>query len=225
MAFGIEATGTNESVAATSSLTVNLTITAGNLLIVGVGYLDGQRPASVAWAPFSDNQALTLLKRQRESVNTGFAVDWWYLLSPSIKTAVVAVTMTGPVPLSAVCHSITDADLTTTFRDLTLTGDTADTEAGQADPVTVNCVSVAGDLVFDVMYAATGATADASQTVDLDSVAIGAQVGASHKTATGTSTTMSWTKDGGGTMHWSTAAISVIPGGGPAPRRFLLARH
>jgi hypothetical protein len=149
-------------------------------------------------------------------------VDWWYLLAPAVKTAVVVVTTTGVQDLGVVAHSIVDADQATTFRDVTLTGDTADTEAGQADPITVNCVSVAGDLVFDVMHAAAGATADASQTADLDSLVTGQQNGASHKTATGTSTTMSWTKDGGGTMHWAIAAVSVIPASGVTPRRWLL---
>ena len=198
------------------TLTPTLTITAANLLVVGVGYVDGgSQTTSVTWDVAGANQGLTLLKRQREAVSTGYAVDLWYLLSPTPGSSkLVTVVMSGATNTGVWAMGVAGANVIAgaagAFGDTTLTGGTADTEAGPSDPVTVTVLSGAGQLVVDIMVAATLSTVGADQTMILDDITTGTQFGGSYQDGA-LGGTMTWTKDGGGTQNWAIAAVSILP--------------
>lgn len=217
--LGNTATGETAPTASTLS-TGAFTVTggAGSLLVCGVGYTDGgQQPTGLAWDAAGVNQALTQIKRERESVNTGLATDLWVKYSPTGGTSkTVTVTMTGSITgWGVACAEFTGTDTSTPYG----TPASADTESGPTDPVTCTPSDWAtGDMSFNFMSAATSSTASVG-TSFFDSTGSGIQLGASTKGSTGA---LQWTKDGGGTQHWSSSCVAVHTagggGGGATPR-------
>jgi hypothetical protein len=206
----------NSASDASTGQAVTLTITSADLLMVGIGYLQGGIvPTAVTWDAAGVNESLTQLKRQRESVNTGIAVDIWYLKNPTAGSSKsITATMGGAGTIGIAAYGLLGADVAgTTFGDDTLTGGTADTEGGAADPATVTVTTAAGNLVIDMLMTQNLSSFGANQTAVLDDFGTGAQFGSSWQDGADGGV-MSWTKDGGGTQHWSIAAVSINASGG-----------
>jgi len=204
----------NEAFTSGTSLDVTVaTLVSGIMLVPVISTISTQTITGVVWDPAGFNEPLTLLKRQRESVNTGFAVDWWVHLTPTPgSNKPVRITADATVGMAACAieaQGVDTSSLAAVFRDITLTGDTADSEAGASDPVTVTVANVqASDLLVDAIIAQVSSTSD-QPNVQLDSTASGGQFGVSYQAGSDGST-LSWTKDGGGTQHWVTAVIVLM---------------
>ena len=214
--------------ASTASLDVtSVTVAAGQVLLVPIIYVQGlSNPASVAWDPAGVNEALTLLKRQREDGATGIAVDWWVRLNPTPGAAkTITVTNGDVIQCAAAAVGIADANtgsLAAFVRDTTLTGGTADSNGTASDPATVTVADViSGDLVLDVLVAQTSANPDTGQIALIDNITSGQQFGVSWKAGV-LGGVMSWLKEGGGTQQWAIAAMAikaVAAAAGPLPFR------
>ena len=196
------------STLSTSAFTV--TGGAGTLLVCGVGYTDGgQQPSGLAWDAAGVNQALTQIKREREAVNTGLAIDIWVKYAPTGGASkTVTATLTGALTGWGIgCVEFGGTDTSTPYG----TPASADTEGGPSDPVT--CTSgdySAGDYMVNFMVAATASTVGTG-TSFYDSTTSGIQIGgATHNGGA----TITWTKDGGGNQHWSSACVGVNQSGG-----------
>lgn len=213
MALAVENTANNETAASASTLDITLTITSANLLMVGVGYVDGgQQVSGVVWDPAGANESLTQLIRQRQTTD-GFVSELWYLKAPTAGSAKPArVTLTGALTgWGGAAIGFTGADQATTFG----TAVSALEDTG-SDPITVTATTASGEIVVDFIMAQTLTTVGANQTAIYDSAAVGSQLGSSYQ-AGADGGVMSWTKDGGGTQRWVTTAVSVKPSGGGGP--------
>jgi hypothetical protein len=224
--MAVVATLTGPYVATTSTFVDTTATHLSGVLLVAVFYVEGAgNPISATWDEAGVHESLGLLKRQREAVATGMAVDWWYLLAPtpgSSKT--IRVTASASIGIAVAAVRITGAassSLAAFVRDTTLTGDTDDSNGVASDPVTVTVAGVQStDLVLDVMYSSTVSTEGANQTALLSDVSSGLQAGISYQSGADGGV-MSWTKNGGGTQQWVIAGLAIMEDAGvPGPLPF-----
>lgn len=227
MAIVVESTGSASGVTASLDIT-NFTVGSqtGKILLVCVSYVDGSRPNTVTWDSAGVNQALTNLKRQRESVSSGRAVDIWYLLNPTAATAkTITIANTGSTDTiggAIFLSGCANASAAAAFRDTTLTGDTADSESGASHPATVTLTSAVGELVAAVAVSGTALT---SHTMDTEHWnATTGTIGVGGTKAGAASVTTSWDTAGANTQ-WAIAAVSVIPSGAGGGGMVMLRRR
>ena len=207
MALSIEDSDIGEESEGTS-VDVPLTVTAGNLLMVGVGYHNSRTINSIEWKPTGTPQSLTELVSVVETNDTGNKAALYYLKSPTTGTDVVRITLDSASGVTGVGASVVDAHLTTTFG----TADSATSPGGGSDPATVTVGTASGELVVDCVVAANPNSIGANQTLLAEGNVSGRQVGASYQ-AGADGGVMSWTRDGGGSMPWAIVAVSVKPAG------------
>jgi hypothetical protein len=224
MAIVVDQVATLQAGAGTTISVTGFTVNSasGQILCVPVWYVDGGgQPSAVVWDAAGVNESLTLLKRQREGVTTGNAVDLWYRLNPTAGSSkTVTITLSSSVGSVGGAFTVTGAansSAAAAFRDVTLTGDTADTEGGAADPATVTVAgATTGDLIVDVMLAASEVAIGANQAQIYDDNSFGPFVGASAQ-AGSAGGVMSWTFVGG-SHHWAIAAVAIqVAAGGGSP--------
>ncbi|TAH34232.1 hypothetical protein EYC59_03015 [Candidatus Saccharibacteria bacterium] len=190
-----------------SSLSQSYTVNSGsNFLLVRLMHWrnPGTTVSGITWGA----QNFTLIGRQPHN-NTQDIVEMWRLVNPNPGTANVVISYTD-----ALNESSAWIDAWTGVDTANPTGTLAGANVSSStDTPTVNATSIAGDMVVDAMiaYIFGTITADASQTVDgiLDEDQAINSLGASHETAVGTSTTMSWslTSD----IIWAIAAVALKP--------------
>jgi hypothetical protein len=91
---------------------------------------------------------------------------------------------------------------------------TANTNSGSGGTNTVSITSVSGEIVVDLTYCwSTTIAADASQAMRWEQEGIGGATsgGMSTETATGASTTMSWTRGGTDNNSWTIGGVAFKP--------------
>lgn len=193
----------NPTVAITNatSLTFAHTVTAGNFLAVSEAHIGSNSyPLGATYA----GVAMTKFRsRNSASDTTGI----WYLKSPSTGANNVVINYGVTLNSAAVSSSWKYVDQTTTFRNAG-----ADAVTAGTSPVSVGVSTTAGDLVIDsvVKDASSNLAAGGLQTevAKLDGYT---GHGQSYQTATGTTTTMSWTFTAGGSRA-VLVAMPLIPG-------------
>ncbi|MFT3736518.1 MAG: DUF4347 domain-containing protein [Rhodocyclaceae bacterium] len=174
-----------------TTLTWAHTVAAGSdgMLVVEIASRYNTDATSVTYG----GVALTKLS----SVTSGGVVtaEIWYLLSPTAGSANVVVTIGGSAhEFVAGASNFFGVDQTTPFG-------TAVTKTGSGTSVSQAVTSVSGDIVIDVMATRqqTDATPEPGGTVlwtqSVDTGSADPTGGSSYKTATGTSTTMTWSID------------------------------
>ena len=195
---GTPTTGTANN---TSGITFSYTTGSGSnrLLMVGVSW--SSTSVTVSTVTFNS----VALSSVGTSYYSGQArrVQIWRLLAPAASTtANVVVTFSGAVYGVAGAVDFAGVDQCTPLG-------TALGATGNTGTATVSPTSVAGDLVFDTVAAGTALTVNGSQAPQWN-IGDGTNIygGASTKTATGTTTTMSWTLTSG---YWATYAVAIKP--------------
>jgi hypothetical protein len=209
MALSIENVATNQGTGTT--LDVTLTITSGNLLVIGVGYVEGAPATSgVVWDPAGANQALTQLIRIREAADTGRVSELWYRKAPTPGASkIIQITFTASAGAGSCALGFIDADQTTTFG----TAVSAVSPGGGSDPITVTAGTAAGEIIVDFVTGGSNSTAGADQTQRYHNVDLGALFACSTQNGADGGV-MSWTRDGGSTQSWAQTAVSIKPTGG-----------
>lgn len=190
-----------------SSLSQSYTVNSGsNFLLVRLMHWrnPGTTVSGITWGA----QNFTLIGRQANDNNQDF-VEMWQLVNPTPSTNNVVISYTDPLnESSAWIDAWVGVDGTTptgTFAGANI--------PASSSTATVTASSVAGDMVVDVMeaYIWGTITANGGQTTDgiLDEDQVIDSLAASHKTATGTSTTMSWSLVPD--VIWATGAVALKP--------------
>ncbi|WP_395707568.1 hypothetical protein [Casimicrobium huifangae] len=147
----------------------------------------------------------------------------WRLIAPAAQTATVHVTWpSAQDERYFIAYSAKDADQTTP-------NNTVAQASGSSNTPSVAATSVSGDLVIcGATFLDTGGTSETLSTTDTSRQEIeGADLvyegmGVSEKTATGTSTTMSWTISDADPWGIFALAINGAAAGGYTPRATLL---
>lgn len=147
----------------------------------------------------------------------------WRLIAPAAQTATVHVTWpSAQDERYFIAYAAKDADQTTP-------NNTVAQASGSSNTPSVAATSVAGDLVIcGATFLDTGGTSETLSTTDTSRQEIeGADLvfegmGVSEKTATGTSTTMSWTISDPDPWGIFALAINGAAAGGYTPRATLL---
>lgn len=207
---------TTKTATASSQTTASVTLAAGDLLVVQVGltkYSTAQAVTGITW----NGNALTkaVSKTGMPSVTSEWhEVSIWYLKVAAGASATVAITCAGSndVIISAV-SKITGHDTTTPI------GDTDSLEHDNSSGVepSLTLTTVSGDLVLDCLQLEDTAneTEGAGQTAiyeDADGNNFSGHFSA--KTASGTSTTVSWTRALDRGYDYCAAVITAAGGGG-----------
>jgi len=135
-------------------------------------------------------------------------VDVWYLIGPATGTHDVVTTFASDIGASGfTIRSFTGVDQSTPLGPVA-------SDYGYGANKSVAVTSVSGDLVIDAMRSASAApTVDGSQTQDSNRTYAGVYQATSYETASGVSTTMSWTH----IARWSAivgVAIKPVAAGG-----------
>lgn len=215
---GSTAAGTN------NVSTSNIAVSGSNLLLLGhacSGDYTGLAPSSVKWGG-SGGTALSKIADQ--SISTSFNATLWQLVAPTVQTSTAYSlwpSSLGELGLIGVAYSGVDQTTPTgTVAVATGTGTTA---------ASVNVTSVAGDIVVGFCYVGSfggGITSLTSgQTERKSIVTLGAAgyeaMSASETTASGTTTTMSWTASKsvswvaiGVALKAAAAGTTITPGAG-----------
>jgi hypothetical protein len=211
MAFGIErVTCTQTDVSDPSA--VSHTVPSGvNLLYVfAISGADGTDFASASW----NGVSLTLVDRQDSTATIPWGhIELWRLVNPTPGTGDVVINFNGASQPQLVAYNFTGAD-TINFGTFTSVGDWYN----QADPVITGVPSTAGDIVIGCLVsdignnAVTTATSPGIQDYSWQDSSTDSDFCVQHITATGATTTLSWTcsdTSNGGTVL---AAIAVKSG-------------
>jgi hypothetical protein len=203
-------TGTGNSVLSASSpvSTGSITVTAGQILIVGTMTVSGTVTAITMNGANADTTSFS--GADDAGVNTVQGFVW---KSPA--TGVLTITFTGGVEVAAwyqLWNGVGTGGLGSTWRTPpTLTkGD----GSGTGTTATITATTVSGDVVVDTMSTYNQApTVNGSQTqlLNTNPFGNGKYIGVSYKAATTTSTTMTWTFTG---TYWAQGAIILIPAAG-----------
>lgn len=141
-------------------------------------------------------------------------LDWYYLVNPTAGARTLAITCAGASFVSIFGRSWTGVDQTTPFGTPVTDG------ADNPGPATVGVPTSVGDIVADLVGEDSGGgsrtiSVGAGQTADASSTGNSTNLGASRETATGATTTMSWTLSA--SSAWVIAAAIVNPSsGGPS---------
>lgn len=203
---GTPASGAQNSVA---TLTISVTITTGDLLVVGVGANDGEAAGAVTGITWNTVQALTKL----DSINAGVAgvamADLWYRIAPATGTHDVVVTISGNANLAAGCVVLVGTHQTTPFTSHI-------TATNSSTTPTVTVTSAAGELVIDVVGVRggdPGGVPGSGQTGQVD-VGTGGIAAEMSTEAGAASVVMDWTL--GGSANWAQVGGSVQPAGAAA---------
>lgn len=206
-----------EAVITTNGTTITLshTIADNNLRLLVV--LSGKEPSSITY----DEIPLTLAESQSGG-NAGINV--WYLINPPVGTANIVGTAATSRKMAIQVFDFKNADIGSPIRTIVKEYDSSSGASHTAD---LTATTVAGDIVID--YVTTddthSLTVGAGQTqVSNGNTGSGSgdfRFGSSHETASGVSTTMSWTVSGGnhvmvavpvtGTTATEVVGLDMIP--------------
>ena len=183
-----------------------------NALYVGIGYNDGvDTVSSVTW-----NGAAESFTSLFDNGPSSTGTSGWLLLNPTITTANIVVTYTGPIADSQNAGVVSLIGVNTSAG---VAGATRSIFSGSGTGTTLtvdvtDCVS--GDLVIDTACVARPEIfVDASQTSRAEDQSIQGgflSFGISTETAVSATTTMSWTCSS--SNPWVTRAFAFIPSGG-----------
>lgn len=221
IAFDVQATPAFSTANVTTLSTAAFTIAGANRLLV-VGVLSGAgtpvNPVSVKW-PSSGGTALTQIGTTLV-LGGNVRLSFWALKAPATGSGQVVVDWgTNQDETGIVAASYTGVDQTTTFR----SSGTPNTATGTDTTPTVAVTSVSGDWVVDAVGFLDNGGSSLTLTVGASQTSHGEVEGAnlafeglgtSHEVASGVSTTMSWTRSGGGSINWGIIGISLIPDAG-----------
>lgn len=214
--MGVENVGGNSSGAGPTSLTQAFTVTAANLLLVGVSIGDGGAiDTIVTGVTWNTTGTLSAVSSSTASDGVWSQVKWFRLDSPAAATANVVVSCNGggmtPDQIAMHIIGVTNYDSGTGLRAASTTNNTS------ANPSLTVAASQSGDLVV----AAVSNDNEGGNTVQAGSLIFEAEnVGSDtdhssqYVTATGANTVMAWTQSGNGN-GWAASGIPVpITGGG-----------
>lgn len=213
MAIAYDNSARGFSLAAAATVSTASFAVAGDYLLVGVINSDGSptAPTSVKWGG-AGGTAMTQIGTTITLGSFG-RMTWWELKAPTVQTSTAIATWAGnqgEKGIIAVAYSGVDQT--------TPKGTVAQAEAASSAAITVNAVSVAGDLVVDFAgFLDTGGgnrtlLVGAGQTSrqEIEGTDLGSDgCGASEETAAGVSTTMSWTISSASIDEWGTFAVAL----------------
>lgn len=194
-----------------------VSVTAGELVVVQLGgskYDPAFLSSGVTWNGEAFTKAVSL--RGAGAISRLDEVSIWYLVAASTASATVIATFAGSQDdINMNVSKVTGFDAGTPVGDT----DTQDepNDAGGVEP-SLTLTTAVGDMVFDCyQYYSAGANAG---TVGADQTAVFQLKGneyrmeASVETASGASTTMSWTRDANRGFSYCAAVIKAAAGGG-----------
>jgi hypothetical protein len=212
MAFGVEATGGNSG--ESSNRTLAFTVTAANLLLVGVGVgISGGDIASGVTGVTFNGVAMTAIPSSDATDSNWAACRWYRLFSPAAGTFNIVASTVAANQSSVHAISFTDADIAGTPL-----GTPSTTTNTTANPTLTVVDSASSDIVvsLNVNDNATGATAAAGTTIhDAEDVGTDTDHCSQYQTASGGNTVASWTNSGSGD-GWAASGVAVkgVGGGG-----------
>lgn len=218
----VDSVGTGSADNTASLTSGSLTVSGSNRVLyalVGSGATTPTDPTAVKWGG-SGGTSMTQIGTTL-TLGSNVKMSLWRLIAPTAQSSTVYASWAGNQNERWIIGvAVQDADQTTPNNTLAQTSG-----SGAGAGATVNATSVSGDLVLDfVSFLDLGGnsltlTAGAGQTEleDLASGVIGPYegAGASSETASGTSTTMSWTISGTGDRNWGIFALAINAPSGP----------
>lgn len=213
---------TTKTSSASSQTTASVTLNTGDLLVVQVGQSKFPVPGLVTGITWNGN-ALTKAVSQTgggvESSNWSETSIWYYKVATGA-SATVIITCSGSCDvIFSVVNQITGHDTTTPIGDTDAVGGD---NSGAPEP-SLTLTTVSGDLVLDSLQAETAATVGAGQTATYqDSDVNGWNGNFSAESASGTSTTMNWTRSNSGRGYAYCAAVVTAATGGGGGSKLLL---
>jgi hypothetical protein len=209
MAFGVEAVGGSSNTS--GNLTVSFTITAANLLLVGVGVGStggGADPMGIISGVTYNGVAMTLVSGSTSDDNTYEGTAWWRLDTPDTGTHNVVVARTTGGDLGCGIVSFTDASLT--LRTPSIANNTT------TNPSVTVADTASGDIVVS-SCANDNDTAAITQSGSLiaeqEGVGGDSDFNFQYQTASGANTVCSWTDAGSGS-GWAASGFAVRASGG-----------
>lgn len=201
----VEASNSHSASGTLSSDGVSITVTAGNLIVVTIGWgVSGSVPVTSVTG--SVDGAFTQLAGAQADDNNWVNVDIWYLKSPTAGAQTITVNWSGNVTQTAVgAASFVGANLTSTFG----TPGTADTTGGDSDPASVQCTAGSGALTIGVVMSDDNTNITPNGTELDEEIAIGSDTCYGQQTNAGSGTiTSSWTQSGGANA-WAAVNVAV----------------
>lgn len=211
MAFAVEATGGNSG--QSSDRTLSFTVTAANLLLVGVGVGEAGGVLTDITGVTFNSVAMTAIPSSDATDSNWAACRWYRLYNPSVGTFNIVVSSSAVNQSSVHAVSFTDADIAGTplGTPSTATNTTANPSLTVVD-------SANGNIVVSLSSNdnAAGATTAAGTTIhDAEDVGTDTDHCSQYQTASGGNTVCSWTNAGSGD-GWAASGVAVkgVGGGG-----------
>ena len=212
MAVAVEATSGGSAVNNATVTVTGFTVTSANLMLVAISVGDdfpiGADATSVTW---NTTGTLTQVGSSSADDANWSSVTWYRLDSPAAATANVVVSLAGFTPDQIAVHVVTFTGYSSLGTPNTNVGNTADPSVVVAD-------SASGDIVVAVMCTdGSGVATTEANTLIFEVEDLGSDTdhNSQYKTATGASTSMSWTNSiSGGANFWAASSFAVKGAGG-----------
>lgn len=216
MAFGVESTngGSKDGFSPGTTLTISHTVTAANLLLVGVGvgFDDvGTDPLTVLTGVTYNGVAMTAVSGSDSDDNSFEGCRWYSLASPATGTHDVVITVNNnDAQIGVGIIGFTDAN--TTLKTPSVATNTT------ANPSVTVVDTASGDIVVSALATdgSSGATT-AGGTVftngDIEDINSDSDFNFQYQTASGANTNCTWTNSTTGS-GWATSGLAVRAAGG-----------
>ena len=209
----VDVTGVNTSVGSNRALLVALCFNNNDFEVPVSVDLDpgGANDTALDWLDVGD-QAASI-----SGGDDGHCTLWGVKSPPSGTTFTVRATINNPTAsgegLNVGVWSLSGVDQTTPFRDAVgVTGGTG------TDAASISVPSVSGDLVLAAAWnewydssTRLAVSGTGSEDFDIPGVSSEDKTVGQHKTATGTSTVLTWTNDNNPSPKWAAIGVAVIP--------------
>lgn len=218
MAIAWHNSAVTDDITSGTTLTIPYTVTSGADYLLVTTVLGQSSSATFSSVTFNGD-AMFQIVQQTDDVGS-HRVAIYGLRTPDIATGDVVVTVSASGDIvAATIRSLSGVEQTSNSA-----SHRTPTGGNETGAFSLAVTSQSGDMVVDVVGALFGTlVAGANQTTNYNDAPGGgsSMFASSYESATGSSTTMSWS----GSSFWAQAAVALVPagaGGGFTPRSMLL---